>query len=79
MDLPEVPTVTGEEEEECIFKLKGRLYRLRDSEWKERGHGEIKLLRHKTTHKIRFLSRQEKTHKIVANHFSTTVNDWISF
>eukprot|EP00920_Eleutheroschizon_duboscqi_P036121 GHVT01087348.1.p1 GENE.GHVT01087348.1~~GHVT01087348.1.p1 ORF type:complete len:255 (+),score=69.64 GHVT01087348.1:529-1293(+) len=38
-------------------------------EWKERGIGIAKLLKHTGTGKIRFLLRQEKTLKIVANHY----------
>ena len=37
--------------------------------WKERGTGEIKLLKHKDSNRIRVLMRQEKTMKIVVNHF----------
>lgn len=38
-------------------------------EWKERGTGEIKLLKHNETGKIRVLMRREKTLKICANHY----------
>ena len=38
-------------------------------EWKERGTGEIKLLKHKETGKIRVLMRRDKTLKICANHY----------
>ena len=69
MDLPEVPVVTGEEEEDLIFKIKTRMYRFRDAQWKERGAGDLKLLRDKKTRQIRLLMRQDKTLKIVANHY----------
>ena len=65
--LPKVEVVTGEEDEDLIFKGRAKLYRFRDSEWKERGTGDMKLLRHKTNKKIRFILRQDKTLKIVAN------------
>ena len=65
--MPEVKKVTGEEQEECIFKMRAKLYRLRDDQWKERGTGNAKLMRHKETKKIRFIMRQEKTLKPVAN------------
>ena len=29
-ELPEVKKVTGEEQEECIFRLRAKLYRIRD-------------------------------------------------
>jgi Ran-binding protein 1 len=38
-------------------------------EWKERGVGDVKLLKHKETAKIRVLMRRDKTHKICANHY----------
>ena len=66
-DLPKVTKVTGEEKEECIFRVRCKLYRLRDDQWKERGVGNGKLLRNKETKKIRFVMRQEKTLKPVAN------------
>ena len=65
--LPKAEIKTGEEDEDLIFKGRGRLYRFRDNEWKERGTGDMKLLRHKTDKRIRFILRQDKTLKIVAN------------
>ncbi len=62
--------VTGEEQEECIFKIRARLYRHRDEQLKERGTGNARLLRNKETKKIRFVMRQEKTLKPVANFLS---------
>lgn len=49
---------------------KCKLYRFEASsnEWKERGLGLVKLLKHKENNKIRLLMRQEKTLKIRANH-----------
>jgi Ran-binding protein 1 len=38
-------------------------------EWKERGTGDIRLLKHKETKKIRLLMRRDKTHKLCANHY----------
>ncbi len=38
------------------------------SEWKQRGTGDIKILKHKTTSGFRVVMRQEKTLKLVANH-----------
>ena len=61
--------MTGEEDEDCILKLRARLYRHRGGEWKERGTGDAKLLRHKEKKLIRFILRQEKTWKIQANFY----------
>lgn len=41
------------------------------NEWKERGTGELKMLQHKRTSKIRVVMRRDKTLKICANHAST--------
>ncbi|KAJ3338024.1 hypothetical protein HDU93_010090 [Gonapodya sp. JEL0774] len=65
---------TNEEEEEVIFKMRAKLFRFDKatasdvSEWKERGTGDVKLLKHKETGKIRLLMRRDKTLKICANH-----------
>ena len=67
LNLAKVEVKTGEEDEDLIFKSRGKLFRFRDGEWKERGTGDLKLLRHKTEKKIRFILRQDKTLKIVAN------------
>lgn len=62
---------SGEEDEETFWKHRAKLYRWAKEagEWKERGLGEAKLLKHKQSGKTRFLLRQEKTLKIVANHY----------
>eukprot|EP00931_Biecheleriopsis_adriatica_P025010 TRINITY_DN15459_c0_g1_i1.p1 TRINITY_DN15459_c0_g1~~TRINITY_DN15459_c0_g1_i1.p1 ORF type:complete len:1727 (-),score=475.66 TRINITY_DN15459_c0_g1_i1:61-5241(-) len=60
---------TGEEGEDEIYSQKSKLYRFKDGEWKERGLGQAKLLKDKESGKIRFMLRQEKTEKIVANHY----------
>ncbi|CAA7410364.1 unnamed protein product [Spirodela intermedia] len=68
--LEEVAVTTGEEEEDVLLELKSKLYRFdKDgNQWKERGTGTVKLLRHKETLKVRLVMRQAKTLKICANH-----------
>jgi Ran-binding protein 1 len=68
--LEEVETDSGENEEECLYKQRAKLYRFSKemNEWKERGLGDAKFLQHKEHKIIRFLMRQEKTLKVVANH-----------
>ncbi|KAF8069562.1 RANBP1C [Scenedesmus sp. PABB004] len=70
VQLEEVETSTGEEDEQALVELKCKLYRFEaaGNEWKERGLGVVKLLKHKENQKIRLLMRQEKTLKIRANH-----------
>lgn len=36
--------------------------------WKERGVGDVRILRHKDHQRLRLLMRQEKTMKVIANH-----------
>ncbi|KAK3206569.1 hypothetical protein Dsin_020615 [Dipteronia sinensis] len=68
--LEEVAVTTGEEEEDAILDLKAKLYRFdKDgNQWKERGAGSVKLLKHKVSGKVRLVMRQSKTLKICANH-----------
>ena len=40
------------------------------NEWKERGTGEVRLLQHKQTSKVRLVMRRDKTLKVCANHLS---------
>lgn len=39
-----------------------------DLEWKERGTGDVRLLAHKQTGKVRLVMRRDKTLKVCANH-----------
>lgn len=64
----EVPVTTGEENEEELFCARAKLFRFVDKEWKERGIGNIKLLKN-VDGKIRLLMRREQVLKICANHF----------
>lgn len=68
--LQEVAVTTGEENEDVLLDLKAKLYRFdkEGNQWKERGVGMVKLLKHKETEKIRLVMRQNKTLKICANH-----------
>lgn len=62
---------TGEEEEEVLYSHRAKLYRWMDGEWKERGLGDIKLLRHPTTQRTRLLMRREPVLKVCLNHLLT--------
>nr|XP_006817975.1 PREDICTED: E3 SUMO-protein ligase RanBP2-like [Saccoglossus kowalevskii] len=73
--LPEnVDLSTGEEDEEILYKERAKLYRFDHSngQWKERGVGTLKLLRHCKTGHIRLLMRRDQVHKVCANHRITT-------
>lgn len=68
--LQEVAVTTGEEDEDVLLDLKAKLYRFdkEGNQWKERGVGTVKLLKHKENGKVRLVMRQSKTLKICANH-----------
>ena len=52
------------------FVSRSKMYRFdkESNEWKERGTGDLKLLKSLKTGQVRVLMRREKTHKICANH-----------
>lgn len=70
VDLPEWTKVTGEEQEEELAKFKSKTYRFRDKQWKERGKGELRLLKHKVSGMVRLLARADITHKCILNHYA---------
>ena len=66
----EIKVVTGEEGLVVLFSERAKLYRFdADSgQWKERGIGDVKLLRHPKSGQGRVLMRREQTKKLCANH-----------
>jgi len=66
-----VETKTNEEAEEQTFKMRAKLFKFdRDTkEWKERGTGDVRLLKHKENGKTRLVMRRDKTLKVCANHY----------
>ncbi|TKY85675.1 hypothetical protein EX895_005215 [Sporisorium graminicola] len=70
----QVEVKTHEEDEEVTFKMRAKLFRFdKDAkEWKERGTGDVRLLAHKQTHKVRLVMRRDKTLKVCANHYVTS-------
>ncbi|KAG7357525.1 RanBP1 domain containing protein [Nitzschia inconspicua] len=77
VQLEEVEVNTGEEDEEVLYSVRGKLFLRGESlldkgtgikSWKDRGIGEAKILKHKENGKTRLLMRQEKTMKVIANH-----------
>lgn len=73
----EVETKTNEELEEQTFKMRAKLFKFdRESrEWKERGTGDVRLLKHKDNGKTRLVMRRDKTLKVCANHYGTTTSN----
>jgi len=73
VSLPEVEVKTGEEDEEKLFGERAKLYRMdaESKQWKERGIGEMKILRHRVTGRFRIVMRREQVLKLCANHYIT--------
>ncbi|CEF68166.1 Nup358 [Strongyloides ratti] len=70
--LPDLVDVkTGEEDEEMLLSYKVRLYIMKSSdgssEWKERGTGELRLLKSSDTNSYRIVMRRDQTQKLCAN------------
>ncbi|KAK3368055.1 RanBP1 domain-containing protein [Podospora didyma] len=66
-----VEVKTNEESEEQLFKMRAKLFKFvrESSEWKERGTGDIRLLKHRENGKTRLVMRRDKTLKVCANHY----------
>ncbi|ODV87525.1 hypothetical protein CANARDRAFT_26921 [[Candida] arabinofermentans NRRL YB-2248] len=70
VQLEKVEVKTNEEDEDVLFKIRAKLFKFHPDtkEWKERGTGDVKFLKHKETKKVRLLMRRDKTLKVCANH-----------
>lgn len=70
-----VETKTNEESEKQVFKMRAKLFKFvrETSEWKERGTGDVRLLKHRENGKTRIVMRRDKTLKVCANHYSKSL------
>ena len=77
VELEEVDVVSGEEDEEVVYSHRGKLFLYGETlldvgsgnkSWKERGIGDIRILKHRQHQRMRVLMRQEKTMKVIVNH-----------
>ena len=68
---------SGEEEEEVVYVQRGKLFLYGETlldvgsgnkQWKKRGIGDIRILKHREHQRMRVLMRQEKTMKVIVNH-----------
>ncbi|XP_060081570.1 ran-specific GTPase-activating protein-like [Ylistrum balloti] len=73
VQLEKVEVKSMEEDEDEIFKIRAKLFRFDSTveppEWKERGTGDVKFLKHRETGLVRILMRRDKTLKVCANHY----------
>ena len=74
--MEEVEVKSGEEDEEVVHGVRAKLFIFGETmldagtgnkTWRERGIGDIKILRHREHSRLRVLMRQEKTMKIICN------------
>ncbi|ROK36397.1 E3 SUMO-protein ligase RanBP2 [Anabarilius grahami] len=75
VQMPEkVDLVTGEEDEKILYSQRVKLFRFdtETSQWKERGVGNLKLLKNNKNGRLRVLMRREQVLKVCANHWITT-------
>jgi len=70
--LERIEVKTGEEDEDVLLEVRAKLYNWGEGnageQWKHRGTGPVKILKHKETGCVRVLMRRDKTMKICANH-----------
>ncbi|XDV31386.1 hypothetical protein PO909_034085 [Leuciscus waleckii] len=64
----------GEEDEKILYSQRVKLFRFdtETSQWKERGVGNLKLLKNNKNGRLRVLMRREQVLKVCANHWITT-------
>ena len=65
-----VEVTSGEENYDPLCKIKAKIWRFDEGEnqWKERGQGEARILRHKQSKNVMFILRREGTNKLAAQH-----------
>ena len=68
---PLVEVTSGEENEEVLYSHRAKLFRYADREWKERGLGDMKILKNRANGFCRLLMRREQVLKICLNHYLT--------
>jgi len=71
-DMKPIEMKSGEEDEDVLFMERCKLFRFRDKEYKERGVGDIKFLKHRTTGKGRLIMRREQINLVCLNCWSLT-------
>nr|XP_055234211.1 ranBP2-like and GRIP domain-containing protein 3 [Gorilla gorilla gorilla] len=75
VQIPEkVELVTGEEDGKVLYSQGVKLFRFdaEISQWKERGLGNLKILKNEVNGKPRMLMRRDQVLKVCANHWITT-------
>ncbi|KAF3490601.1 nucleoporin nsp1 [Arthroderma uncinatum] len=58
----------GEEDEDAVFECRARGYQLTDGNWKVKGVGILRILKHRTNNKSRILLRADPSGSIILNN-----------
>ena len=70
--LPEsVSMKSWDDNADVLFVHRSKLFRFDGGQWKERGVGDVKILKHKETGRARVLMRRDQILKICCNHYIT--------
>jgi len=78
VQLEVVEVKSGEEDEDIVYKERSKLFLYGETlldkgtgnkTWRERGTGDVKILKHRESGRLRVLMRQDKTMKMIINHF----------
>ncbi|XP_070173906.1 E3 SUMO-protein ligase RanBP2-like isoform X2 [Littorina saxatilis] len=69
-DLVEVKT--GDEDWSPLFSQRGKVFAFDNNQWKERGIGEMKIMKHNSQMLFRVLMRREQVLKVACNQLITT-------
>ena len=65
------PIKSWDDDADTLFVSRGKLYRFGDGQWKERGVGDIKIMRHRKTNQNRIIMRRDQILKVCCNHYIT--------
>ena len=76
-DMKPIEVKSGEEDEDVLFRERCKLFRFRDKEYKERGLGDMKVLKHRETGKGRLIMRRELINLVCLNCWSCSNVDRI--
>ena len=74
VSLPEAYTVSSwDDDADTLFSHRAKLFRfdVTSKQWKERGVGDMKILKHRETEKVRMIMRRDQILKICCNHHIT--------
>ena len=71
VSLPEVTTTKSwDADADAVFSHRSKLYRFDcdSKQWKERGIGDLKIMKHRKTGRVKLIMRREQTLKLCCNH-----------